>query len=221
MHIIKLISRFFNLLKNTFLSGLFTILPIAATIFFITFTYNFVVKSLQPLKDFAPLFLKTMPGVEFILATCLIFIIGIILRVVIADTIIEYFESWLAKIPLVRIVYSSAKTLVDFFKMPTHGYTKRTVVLITYPRPGQYHLAFLLESADNNYATLIPEGLKRREGKYCKVFMPNSPNPSSGYFFIMPEDDIIYTDISFEEAIKAIVSCGLITPDSLKKSNNP
>ena len=92
--------------------------------------------------------------------------------------------------------------------------------MIPYPRPGQYHLAFLLESADGSYNDIIPDAVKVIPGeRYCKVFMPNSPNPSSGYFFIMPEHDLIHTNISFEEAIKAIVSCGLITPDSLRKKD--
>ncbi len=218
MALFSYIKKFLFSLKTVFLSGLFTILPIAATIFFINFAYNFAVRTLQPLKELAPSFIKVMPGSEILLATGLILLIGFILKVVIVDSVIQYAEGLLSKIPLVRIVYSSSKTVVDFFKMPTQDYGKRKVVLITYPKPGQYHLAFLLESADGNYNELIPENLKVKPGeRYYKVFMPNSPNPSSGYFFIMPEREIIQTNISFEEAIKAIVSCGLITPDSLKK----
>jgi uncharacterized membrane protein len=122
------------------------------------------------------------------------------------------------RIPFIRIVYSAAKILVDFFKMPSSTAKPKKVVLIPYPRNGQFHLAFLLESADDTYKKLLPPThcLNPNE-KYFKVFMPNSPNPTSGYFFIMPECDIIHTNISFEEAIKTLVSCGLITPESLKK----
>lgn len=217
-NVIKAAVHLFNVLKNIFLSGLFTLLPIAATVFFINFSYNFAVRTLQPLKKFVPLFLKSVPGAEFILATLFIIVIGLILRIVIVDSIIAYLESLLFKIPLVRIVYSSAKTVVDFFKGPGHDHKKRKVVLIPYPRAGQYHLAFLLEASEGSYNDVIPDNMRANPGeRYCKVFMPNSPNPSSGYFFIMPEHDIIHTEISFEEAIKAIVSCGLITPDSLRK----
>ena len=80
--------------------------------------------------------------------------------------------------------------------------------------------AFLLESASDTYEKIIPEEIKHYPGeRYCKVFMPNSPNPTSGYFFIMPEDDVVPTAITLEEAIKALASCGLITPESLKKED--
>lgn len=210
--------------KSLFLSGLFTIIPIAATIFFINFAYGIFAKCLGPLRQLEPDFLQAIPGSEFILVTLLILTTGIILKGFIAHSLVHYFERLIAKIPLVRIVYSSAKIMVDFFKMPkaTDNAIKKKVVLIPYPKKGQYHLAFLLESAHENYEKLIPENVRHYPNeKYYKVFMPNSPNPTSGYFFIMPEDDIIHTDISFEEAIKALASCGLITPESLIRNNTP
>ncbi|KKQ11328.1 MAG: hypothetical protein US22_C0032G0001, partial [candidate division TM6 bacterium GW2011_GWF2_36_6] len=89
-----------------------------------------------------------------------------------------------------------------------------------FKQKGQYHLAFLLESAADSYEKIIPDNFKDHPGeKFCKVFMPNSPNPTSGYFFIMPETEIIKTSISFEEALKTLVSCGLITPESVKAFN--
>ena len=148
----------------------------------------------------------------------LIVLIGILIKIFVAKSIIYYFENLIDRIPLIRVVYSAAKILVDFFKFPSSKAKPKKVVLIPYPRDGQYHLAFLLESADENYRKLL-QGTQffRPNEKYYKVFMPNSPNPTSGYFFIMHESDIIDTDITFEEAIKTLVSCGLITPESLKK----
>ena len=144
----------------------------------------------------------------------------IFLKIFLAKTIIHYFEHLINKIPLIRVIYSAAKILVDFFKMPSSTSKPKTVVLIPFPRNGQFHLAFLLESADDTYKKLLPpHHCKDPNEKYFKVFMPNSPNPTSGYFFIMPESDIIPTDITFEEAIKTLVSCGLITPESLKSLN--
>jgi uncharacterized membrane protein len=142
---------------------------------------------------------------------------GVFLKIFIAKPIIHYFENLIDKIPLIRVIYSAAKILVDFFKFPSSTAKPKKVVLIPYPRNGQFHLAFLLESADSTYKKLLPAShCEDPNEKYYKVFMPNSPNPTSGYFFIMPERDIIHTDITFEEAIKTLVSCGLITPESLK-----
>lgn len=212
-------KKLFLAIQSLFLSGLFTIIPIAATIFFINFLYNFLLRILGPLRKLQPAFLKVIPGSEFLLIMLFILLLGIILKIFIAHQIIHYGERLIARIPLVRIVYSSAKIVVDFFKVPdTVVATKRKVVLIPYPKKGQYHLAFLLESAEDTYEKIIPANFKDYPTqKYVKVFMPNSPNPTSGYFFIMPEDEIIPTEISFEEAIKTLVSCGLITPESLKQ----
>lgn len=204
-------------LKTLFISGLFTIIPIAATVFFISFTYNFLSRCLEPLYKIEPLILHKIPGSQFFLIVLLIIAMGILLKILIAKTVIHYFEHLIDKIPLIRVVYSAAKILVDFFKFPSSKAKPKKVVLIPYPRNGQFHLAFLLESADDTYKKLLPPAhCADPNEKYYKVFMPNSPNPTSGYFFIMPEKDIIHTDITFEEAIKTLVSCGLITPESLK-----
>lgn len=211
------LKNIFNEIKNLFISGLFTIIPIAATIFFINFAYNLLVRWLEPLYQIEPICLKKIPCSQFILMIIFIILMGILLKVVIAKTLIHYFENLINRIPLVRVVYSAAKILVDFFKLPSTKATPKKVVLIPFPRRGQYHLAFLLESADETYKKVLPEKfMQDPKEKYFKVFMPNSPNPTTGYFFIMPESEIIHTNITFEEAIKILVSCGLITPTSLK-----
>lgn len=213
----KHFKNVFNGLKGLFLSGLFTIIPLAATLFFINFAYNMFVKLIGPLRMIEPTILQKIPGSEFVLVMVAIILIGAVLKVFLVHSIVHFFEQLINKIPLIRIVYSSAKILVDFFRMPDPKHIKKKVVLIPYPIKGQYHIAFLLESASDSYEKIFPEHFKRYPGeRYCKVFMPNSPNPTSGYFFIMSEDEIVHTDISFEEAIKTLVSCGLITPESLK-----
>lgn len=215
--LLNTLKRIFTEIKTLFVSGLLTIIPITATIFFINFTYNFLLRCLEPLYKIEPLILQKIPGSQFFLIILLIILMGISLKVFIAKPIINYFEHLIDRIPLIRVVYSAAKILVDFFKMPSSKSMPKKVVIIPYPRKGQYHLAFLLESADDNYKKLLPSHfMSDPNERYFKVFMPNSPNPTTGYFFIMPESDIIHTNITFEEAIKTLVSCGLITPESLK-----
>lgn len=209
--------RSVNFAKSLFVSGLFTIIPLGLTLFFLNFAYNFTYKLLGPLRSIAPDFLRGIPGMEFVLATLLIISVGALLKFLLIDALVGHFERAITQVPLVRIVYSAAKMLVNFFKMTDSTASSRRVVLIQYPRAGNYHLAFLLESAADSYQKIVPEQWKITPGeKYAKVFMPNSPNPTTGYFFILPEDEIVYTDITFEEAIKTLVSCGLITPESLK-----
>lgn len=218
------VSKFLHIIahefKSLFLSGLFTIIPIAATVFFINFAYGFVRRMIEPVRSLEPSILQQIPGAEFVVLTLVILVLGVFLKVVIAKTVIHEAEKIINRIPLIRIVYSSSKILINFFNMPKSTTVQKQVVLIPYPKKGQYHLAFLLESAANSYEKIIPDNFKDHPGeKFCKVFMPNSPNPTSGYFFIMPESEIIKTSISFEEALKTLVSCGLITPDSVKELN--
>lgn len=219
MHENGIFTRILDFMKHVFLNGLFTVLPIAFTIFFINFAYRFVYNSLEPLRHFVPTYLRTLPGTEFIIATALILFVGIILRIFIIKSVIHYFEDIISSIPLIRIIYSSSKMLVDFFKISEDAPSvSRKVILIQYPRKGNYHIAFLLDSAEKTYQPLIPEENKAKpDEKYFKVFMPNSPNPTTGYFFILPGHEIVHTDITFEEAVKVLVSCGIITPDSLQK----
>lgn len=219
MNFFKSIAHLFSHIKSLFFSGLFTIIPIAATLFFINFAYQLVSRIALPLRTLEPFFLQQIPGSEFVLIMLLIISIGVILKIFIAHTVLHYFEGLIVKIPLVRIIYSSSKIFVDFFKLSDHKKVmERKVVLIHYPRKGQFHLAFLLESAEDSYQKLIPHHQRYTTDneKFYKVFMPHSPNPTTGFFFILPESDIIHTDISFEEAIKTLVSCGLITPESIK-----
>lgn len=217
MNISKALHVVMHEFKTLFLSGLFTIIPIAATVFFMNFAYGFVKRMIEPVRSLEPAVLQKIPGVEFIVLTLIILTLGVILKVVIAKTLIHEAEKVINRVPLVRIIYSSAKILVNFFNMPRSTSVQKQVVLIPYPKKGQYHLAFLLESAADSYEKIIPDNFKDHPGeKFCKVFMPNSPNPTSGYFFIMPESEIIKTNITFEEALKTLVSCGLITPESVK-----
>ncbi len=214
----KIFPRGLALLRGFFLSGLFTIIPLALTFFFISLTYGFMYKILAPLRSLNLGFLSLIPGSEFLLATLLIVALGVILRSFITSIVVDYFEKTINRIPLVRVVYSAAKMLVEFFKMSDKSPISRRVVLIQYPRAGNYHLAFLLESAEESYEKIVPNEWKSEPNeRYVKVFMPNSPNPATGYFFILPQKEIVHTDITFEEAMKALVSCGLITPESLKK----
>ncbi len=217
MKILNFLEKILGFIKTLFLSGLFTIIPITATIFFLHFTYNLIANWLKPLKNIEPIFLQQIPGAEFLIVILAILFVGFLVRFLIITPIIHHFEEIIIKIPLIRTIYSSAKTLVTFFNYPTPAQVTKRVVLIQFPKKGFYNLAFLLESAQNDFQKLLPESAPIEGKKFYKIFMPNSPNPTSGYFLILSEDEIIETNITFEEAIKAIVSCGLITPETLKR----
>ena len=213
------LSKKIDLIKSLFLQGLFTILPIFFTVSIVGFAYDFISKWLKPLKSMEPQILRSIPGSEFIIITLAIFFLGFILKFFFIVPLINKMEYFISHVPFVRTVYSSSKTVVNFFNFSDLTSKARKVVLIEFPRKGLFNVAFLLESAEDNFQHIIPAE-KRKEGKkYYKVFMPNSPNPTSGYFIVMAEDEIISTDMTLEEALKVVVSCGLITPTSIIKQN--
>jgi uncharacterized membrane protein len=215
--IVKILENIFSEIKSLFFNGLFTILPLAATIFFINFTYNLLARWLKPLRDIEPTFLQKIPGAEIVVFLLFILIFGALVKLFIITPLIHRIEKIIARIPMLRTVYSSAKTLVNFFNVPNPATASKRVVLIQYPRKDSYNIAFLLDSAEDDFQKILPKQEHSDSKKYFKVFMPNSPNPTSGYFFILPEDEIIPTNITFEEAVKAVVSCGLITPETMEK----
>jgi uncharacterized membrane protein len=142
----------------------------------------------------------------------IIFLIGIFVKIFVITPLVHSAERIISKIPFINSIYSAAKALVDFFNIPESEHFSRKVVLIPYPRPDSYAIAFLLGSA-NSFKQLLPE---KDDQERFRVFMPTSPTPGTGFFFVLPKSEIIDTDITFEEAIKLIVSCGLIAPESLK-----
>ncbi len=212
----KIISKILSTIKSLFLTGLFAILPAAITILILNFTYKLIANWLKPLKDIEPIYLQKIPGSEIIIITILLIILGILIKALLVSPIIHRFERIVAKIPIISSIYSSVKILANFFNVPDPKKVERKVVLIQYPNDKFYNIAFLLGSA-SDMKTLIPKEKQKEGEEYVKIFMPNSPNPSSGYFFVMPKSETIDTDITFEEAIKTVVSCGLITPQSIKE----
>ena len=154
--------------KSLFLGGLFTLLPVAFTIFALNITYGFIYRSLEPLRRLEPAFLRKIPGAEFLLATLLIIGLGVLLRIFLIGSIIQFFEDLVAKIPFVRVIYSSAKMVVDFFKLTEKNAASKKVILIQYPRKDNYHLAFLLESAEDSYQKIIPDDKKNIADKTIK-----------------------------------------------------
>lgn len=211
----------FNFFKSLFFNGLVTLLPITATIFFVSFTYKLLMRWLLPLRRFLPELLSNVPAIEILLFIVVVMAFGAFLKFFIVLPIIHWFEKLIIKIPLVRTVYSSAKTVVDFFNVSQQAEkSMQKVVLVEYPRKHIYSIGFLLEADSSYYQKLIDhhESPQGRPGRgVVKVFVPSSPNPTTGYFLLMPRSEIIPTNITFEEAIKVVVSCGLITPDSLQK----
>ncbi len=208
----KAFSWLSGLASSLFFTGLVTILPLAATIAFVRIVYQVLTSLLAPIRALEPSFLQEIPGSEIGLCLVLLFIIGALVHYFFLGILINGIEHGIKKIPVVRVIYSGIKTLIDFFNLPNHPEFKRKVVLVPFPHKEVYSVAFLVGEGQAFTPFLKEHSPQLQEPeRYFKIFLPTT-HMTIGYFMLIPEKDVIHTNISFEEAIKSIVSCGLINP---------
>ncbi len=199
---------FIDSVTSLFLTGLFSLLPITLTIAVFTLTLRVLQSWLEPLKRFGLPFLGTIPYSELILAIIIIFIAGTLYNMFILRPIIHAIENLFSRIPLIRPVYSGIKKLVEAFSFQDKvSFTK--VVRIEFPRPGIYSIGFLANQVDEKIAPDINK-------KYHSIFIPTTPNPTSGFLVIVPEDQIEIIEITRQEAMAMIISGGIIQPETNK-----
>jgi uncharacterized membrane protein len=200
---------FIHSVWTLFLSGLFALLPMTLTIAVFTLTFRVIGSWLEPLKQLNLPFIASTPYSEFILATGIIFAAGMLYNMFILKPIVHAIENLFSKLPLVRPVYSGIKKLVQAFSLQDKvSFSK--VVLIEFPRPGIFSIGFLANELD---ASLSPDTSK----KYFNIFVPTTPNPTSGFLVILPEEQIFTLNITRQEAMTMIISGGIIQPESTEK----
>lgn len=198
-------------LKNTFLTGIAAIIPIAATIYIILFIIGFlnrivdIVPARFQLKNLLPF---PVPGLDIFIALILILVLGLIVKSYIGNKIVQIGERIVARIPLVSGIYGAVKKLVDaLFSEKANSFKK--VVLIEYPRKGLYSIAFVTGEAKGE--------VQQKTNQHCiNLFVPTTPNPTSGFYIMVPEGDVVNLDMTVEEAFRLIISGGIIAPEQVK-----
>ena len=190
-------------LRNNFIAGVVVLIPIGITLYLTIFIINIssklIPKEINP-NHYLP---YNIPGLEILIAVLLITIIGWISLSFIGKRLFNLFESLLNKIPIIRTIYSAVEQLIETFTKSKSD--KKTVVLIEYPRKGVYAVGFATKENTGE--------IKNKAGKeLINVFVPTTPNPTSGFLLMFPKDEVIYLDLSFEEASKFIVSAGSFNP---------
>ncbi len=194
--------------KRIFLNGLFTLLPLTLTIALFGFSFRLIKSWLQPIARISPQFLRDIPHSEIILVIITIFIVGFISHFFLTHQLWHLFEATIEKIPLLRSVYFGIKQLIHAFTAKDEGSFQK-IVLLEFPRPGIYSLGFLTSAIPQEIA---PDTLRT----YYSVFIPATPNPTTGYYVIVPEDACRVVDLSKQEAMTLIISGGIIQPDRFK-----
>lgn len=205
----RLLARFFDFIKSIFFNGLLIILPITLTVAVFTFFFRLLKSWLAPLYRLEPLYLQAIPHSEFILVLLLILITGAVFRFFFLQRFLHITERVALKIPLLNPVYSGIKQLVQAFTVPDK-LTFQKVVFVEFPRTGLYSVGFLTSE--------VPSGISPHPSKrYFKVFIPTTPNPTTGFLVAVPENEIISVDLSRQEAMSLIISGGIIQPERFGK----
>ncbi|MCD6327608.1 DUF502 domain-containing protein [bacterium] len=189
-------------IRRTFVAGLLVLIPISIT-FFLVFTLVQWTDGLLELALPLPR-VVALPGLGLIVLMALIFAVGLVATNFMGKKIVAFGERILTSIPVIRSVYVGAKTLVEAFSIPSMS-AFRQVVLIEYPRRGMWVLGFVTRSVSE-------DGTGIAGGGKLNIFIPTSPNPTSGMVVVIPTDEAIFLDLSVREAIEFIVSGGVLSP---------
>ena len=194
----------FSKIRNNFIAGIVVLIPIGITLyltlFLIRISGKIIPKEINP-NNYLPF---DIPGVEIIIALIIITFIGWLSLSFLGKKIFEILNNILKKIPILRTIYSAIGQMTETFTKT--GNDQKSVVLLEYPRKGIWAVGF---------ATKENEGLIKNKVKeeIINVFVPTTPNPTSGFLLMVPKKDLIYLDVSFEQASKFIVSAGTTNID--------
>ena len=201
----RLIFMLKTSLKRCFLTGLLVIIPIWGT-FLILKTLFVTLDGI--LGDLLVRLVPShyVPGLGILSLIVLVFMAGLFATNFIGRQIVKWWEELLNRVPLVRGIYSTLKSMMDILSFSDHASYNR-VVLIQFPKNGHYCLAFVTGVTKGEMQDFAQEPL-------IHVYVPTSPNPTSGYFLLVPEHEVTSVDMSVEEAMKLIVSGGLCSPST-------
>ena len=193
-------------LRNYFIAGIVVLVPIGITLyltrFFISISSKLIPNELNP-NSYLPF---AIPGLEILLAIVFITIIGSLSLSFIGKKILKIFNDILKRIPILRTIYSAIGQMTETLA-PKKG-SKKSVVLVEYPRKGSWAVGFATRENDGEIS-------KKTNTNLINVFVPTTPNPTSGFLLMFPKDEVIYLDMTFEEASKFIVSAGTSDPKKI------
>jgi|TARA_Y100000590_G_scaffold425703_1_gene533985 uncharacterized membrane protein len=187
----------FQQIKRHLIAGLLAIVPIALTFWILRFLFRFLDSFTAPiLKNIG----IEIPGLGIILTLLFIFLLGLFITNVLGRTIFNWGERILTKLPLVNTIYNAVKQITNAFSGKSMKNFKQ-VIFIQYPRKGLWTMCFVTNQSKNESGD-----------EFYHVFVPTTPNPTSGVFIVIPQKDAVHPDISVEEGLKSIISGGIIDP---------
>ena len=191
-------------IRNYFITGVVVLIPIGITvyltIFLVSISSRILPKEINP-NNYLP---YDIPGVEIVTAIFLITLIGWLSLSFLGKKLLNLFDNVLKKIPILRTIYSAIVQMTETFTKTDKD--KKNVVLVEYPRKGSWAVGFATKDNEGE----ISDKTKK---KLINVFIPTTPNPTSGFLIMFAKEEVIYLDLTFEEASKFIVSAGTSNPN--------
>jgi len=184
-------------LRAQFGAGILVVVPIIIAILILVWLFNYIDNIAQPVAE--SLLGRTIPGLGFGIMVLLIYLTGLVATSLIGKRLIRYGESLLARVPMFRYVYTGIKQIMEAFATPREGGFLQ-VVLVEFPKQGMRAIGFVTS-----------ESRTESGEKLLNVFIPTSPNPTSGYLEIVRESDVIRTNISVDDALKMVLSGGKVS----------
>jgi len=187
-------------LKSLFIRGLLALIPLVATIYVLEFIFTFLDRLLDVF--IRGLFGIEIPGIGALASLLLILFIGFIVTNVLGSQLIHYAERLLKKVPLVPRIYFAIKQIIQAFSMQDNKAFSK-VVMVEYPRKGIYSVGFLLSECKAEIRNAVDKNLTH-------VFIPTTPNPTTGFLLLVPDDEIIVLDMTIEDGLKYVLSAGMV-----------
>jgi uncharacterized membrane protein len=194
-------------IRRTFLAGLLVVVPMSVTVWVLWL----LVTTLDRVGDIVPdrfhpevLLGYPLPGIGILLAFTAILLVGVLTENFVGRRLVDVYEGLLARVPVVSSVYATVKQVLQQLTQTDRGFER--VVLVQWPREGAWAVGFVTGSA-----FVDVEGTDRM----VNIFLPTTPNPTSGFYFMVAERDVVATDMSIEEAAKLIMSAGIVEPGRL------
>ncbi|MBC7782161.1 MAG: DUF502 domain-containing protein [Proteobacteria bacterium] len=201
-------------MRRYFVTGLLIWIPIGITLWAI----DFLVGTLDQSVALLPRSWRTeawvgmhIPGMGVLITLGIVTLTGVVGANLIGQRLLAYWESLLARIPVVRSIYYGVKQVTDSL-LASNGQSFRKAVMLQFPRPGVWTIGFLTGRPAGEVARHLP-------GDSVGVFIPLTPNPTSGYFLLVPANEVIELEMSVEEALKYIISMGIVPPRAIVRSD--
>lgn len=198
----KIYKKIRTSVRNKLLAGVIALIPVVITVYVIRLFINAFNGIVSPVVNpFIRQILGTeIPGLALIVAIVLIYLLGLFTTNYIGRRLIDKFEQLLDYIPLVRSVYGTVKKIISTFSFSSEDFEK--VVFLEHPRKGIWSMGFVTGETEGSDGTI-----------YYNIFLPTTPNPTSGWMLFIPRDDVVPANMNVEEGLKTLISAGSIGPE--------